>query len=262
MNNTLMLILALLLTNSLVFADDYTEPTTGMEFVSIPGGSFIMGDNRDHFTSPEHDVTVKPFLMGRYEVTYEQYAKFCTDTGRLIPSDQGWGMENRPIVDVTWDDAVAFTEWLSEKSGRKMRLPSESEWEYAGRSGSTTRYPWGDKIGKNKANCDGCGSQWDGLMTAPVGSFPPNGYGLYDMIGNVYEWCLDTKHDSYLGAPTDGSARLDEGPDGRKISRGGSWLYPPGDAEVAGRCWDPPNKSQSDFGFRVLMEAETPQVKG
>lgn len=91
-------------------------------------------------------------------------------------------------------------------------------------------------------------------MTAPVGSFPPNSFGLYDMIGNVYEWCLDVKHDNYLGAPTDGSARLEKGPDGRRINRGGSWLYRSIDAEVAGRCWEHPAKSQNNYGFRVLME--------
>lgn len=233
---------------------DYTETVTKMEFVVIPGGTFVMGDNSDNFASPEHEVSIKTFLLGRYEVTYEQYAKFCTATGRLLPSDQGWGMAKRPVVDVTWDDAVAFTEWLSEQSGKRMRLPSEAEWEYAARSGTITKYPWGDEIGKNKANCDGCGSQWDGLMTSPVGSFPPNGFGLYDMIGNVYEWCLDAKHDNYLGAPTDGSARLDDGPDGRRVNRGGSWYYLPGDAVVTVRCWEHPDKSQKDFGFRVLME--------
>jgi len=237
-------------------AADYIEPITGMQFMSIPGGTFIMGDENDSFARPEHEVTVQPFLMGRYEVTFEQYATYCSSTGKMIPSDNGWGMKNRPIVNVTWEEAVAFTEWLTEQSGKTFRLPSEAEWEYAAKAGSTTKYPWGDDIGMNKANCNKCGSQWDGRMTAPVGAFPPNAYGLYEMVGNVYEWCLDLKHDSYEGAPTDGSAWLTDPSDNRRINRGGSWLQRPVDAEVTARCWEDDDRKQKDYGFRVLIEVE------
>ena len=233
---------------------DYTEPITGMEFVTIPGGTFVMGADDDTFSVPTHEVTIEPFLFGRYEVTYEQYAKFCTDTGRLIPSDNGWGMGSRPIVGISWDDAVAFTEWLSAQTGRQMRLPSEAEWEYAARAGANTKYPWGDEIGMNNANCKGCGSQWDYRMTAPVGSFAPNGFGLYDMVGNAYEWCLDLKHDNYVGAPADGTAWLENPSDSRRINRGGSWYQRTVDAEVTSRCWEHPDVEHNDHGFRVLME--------
>lgn len=233
---------------------DYVDPVTGMEFMAIPGGTFMMGDDQDSTARPAHEVTVKPFLLGRYEVTYEQYAKFCTSTGRLIPSDKGWGMGKRPVVEVTWHEAVEFTKWLSEQTGKKFRLPSESEWEYAARAGVRTKYQWGDEVGNNRANCDGCGSQWDGHMTAPAGSFAPNGFGLYDMVGNVYEWCLDVQHNIYEGAPADGSAWLDGGLQELRINRGGSWYRPPVESELSTRCWDTLDRERPDYGFRVAME--------
>lgn len=244
---------------------DYIDPLTGMEFMEIPGGSFVMGDNDDELASPEHMVTVKPFLMGRYEVTFEQYNKFCASTGRLTPVNQGWGMGSRPVINVSWEDAVAFTEWLSEKSEKNFRLPTEAEWEFAARGGADTRYPWGDEIGRNNANCQGCGSQWDNRMTAPVGSFSPNGYGLYDVIGNVYEWCFDKHHDNYGGAPSDGSAWIEQKDsiymsdrekryENDRINRGASWYQPLKEMAVTRRCWDKPDVSSSEFGFRVLLD--------
>lgn len=230
---------------------DYTDTLTGMEFMAIPGGTFVMGDNNDKWAAPEHEVTLKPFLLGRFEVTFEQYAKFCVSTGRLVPSDNGWGMADRPVINVTWQDAVAFTKWLSEKTGKTFRLPSEAEWEFTARGGATSKYPWGDEIGKNLTNCQGCGSEWDGRMTAPVGSFRPNGYGLYDMIGNVYEWTLDTRHDNYNGAPVDGSAwGNSEG--NFHMTRGGSWYLPPVEMTIIRRCWA--SDSQREVGFRVVLE--------
>jgi formylglycine-generating enzyme required for sulfatase activity len=254
MNKTLTLMLTLLLTSSMAFAADYTEPTTGMEFVSIPGGSFIMGDNQDKMSSPEHEVTIKPFQLSRYEVTFKQYEAFVTVTNRSVPNDEAWGRDNRPVINVTWYDAVAFTEWLSKKTGKNFRLPSEAEWEYAARGGVTTKHPWGDEIGRNNANCDGCGSQWDNQSTAPVGSFAPNGYGLYDMIGNVYEWCLDTHRNDYHGAPKDGSAWIS--PQNRRLSiyRGASWRQPVWEMAITQRCTNQSDSGDHQTGFRVVLE--------
>lgn len=241
-------------------APSYTEPTTGMTFVTIPGGTFTMGDSTDPLAGPAHEVTVKPFLLGRHEVTFEQYAKFCASTGRQLPPDDGWELvANRPVVNVTWHDAVAFTEWLSNKSGKTFRLPSEAEWEFAARGGAKSKYPWGNELGKNKANCSGCGSKWDGKTAAPVGSFPPNGYGLYDVIGNVYEWNLDMEHASYEGAPGDGSAWLVDGiidHQGRisRTNRGGSWFQPTREMTITRRCADHEETRRNELGFRVLLE--------
>ena len=110
------------------------------------------------------------------------------------------------MINVSWDDAKAYVAWLSKKTGKTYRLLTEAEYEYATRAGTQTAYPWGNDIGENNANCRGCGSQWDGKQTAPVGSFSPNGFGLYDMVGNVGQWTEDCYHDSYNGAPADGSA--------------------------------------------------------
>ena len=140
-------------------------------------------------------------------------------------ADEGWGRGDRPVINVSWDDAQAFVGWLSQETGESYRLPSEAEWEYAARAGTETRYSWGDEIGTNRANCDGCGSQWDDRQTAPVGSFPPNPFGLHDMHGNVGEWVEDCWNDSYRSAPADGIAWL-SGDCDRRLSRGGSWWSP------------------------------------
>lgn len=234
-------------------AADYVEPNTGMEFMEIPGGNYVMGDDTDRFAKPAHAVTIQPFLFGRYEVTFDQYGLFCKATGRAVPTDQGWGMETRPVINVSWQDAVAFTEWLSKKTGRTFRLPSESEWEYAARAEASTIYPWGDGLGENMANCRDCESPWSGKTTAPVGSFSPNGFGLFDMNGNVYEWTLDAKSGSYEGAPVDGSARTAEGPVDR-ITRGGSWMRVSKHITASTRCWDRQDRQLSEVGFRVVLE--------
>src|SRR5205823_12154354 len=121
------------------------------------------------------------------------------------PSDYGWGRGRRPVINVSWDDAKAYAAWLANRTGKAYRLLSEAEWEYAARAGTTTVYFWGDAIGNNNANCDGCGSQWDKRQTAPVGSFKSNAFGLYDMAGNVWQWVQDCYHADYQGAPTAGS---------------------------------------------------------
>ena len=141
------------------------------------------------------------FALSKCEVTFEEYAPFAAATGRRT-NDAGRGRGSRPVINVSWDDAVAYTEWLSEQTGKRYRLPSEAEWEYAAclqrgaprrqaRAGTTTKYSWGKKIGRNLANCNGCGSRWDDEKTAPVGSFPANAWGLHDMHGNVWEWVQD-----------------------------------------------------------------------
>ena len=126
------------------------------------------------------------------------------------------------MINVNWHDAKAYAAWLSKQTGKRYRLPSESKWEYAARAGRETAYSWGDEIGVNRANCDGCGSEWDDTQTSPVGSFEPNGFGLYDMHGNVYEWVEDRCHGNYEGAPSDGRAWTSGGDDRHRVARGGS----------------------------------------
>ncbi|RKZ93398.1 MAG: hypothetical protein DRR19_01260 [Candidatus Parabeggiatoa sp. nov. 1] len=187
----------------------YQDPLKGGPspwMVKLPGGTFKMGNDLTLSTEeyPEHNVTLKSFSIGKYEVTFEEYDWFAWVTGRQLPDDKGWGRGKRPVINVSWDDAREYTEWLTSQSGYQYRLPSEREWEYAAKAGTNTFYWWGYKIGENKANCGICGSQWDGRKTAQVGSFPPNKFGLHDTIGNVMEWTLSCFRPNYRGAPATG----------------------------------------------------------
>ena len=203
------------------------------EMVSIPGGSFRMGALNGGFSFmfakpyalPVHAVNVAPFRLGKYEVTFDQWDACVADggCGGYRPNDRGWGRGNRPVINVSWNDAQAFIDWLNKRAGGNYRLPTEAEWEYAARAGSTTKYSWGNAIGHNRANCDGCGSQWDGKQTAPVSSFGANEWGLHDMHGNVWEWVQDCWNENYMGAPSDGSAWT-SGDCGQRVFRGGSWV--------------------------------------
>ena len=224
------------------------------EMAVIPGGSFRMGcvsgkSCRDD-EKPVHEVSVASFELSKYEVTFEKYDRFVAATGRRSPEDSDWGRERRPVINVSWEDAVAYAEWLSTQTGQRYRLPTEAEWEYAARAGSTTKYSWGNKIGRNRANCDGCGSQWDDEKTAPVGSFSPNSWGLHDMHGNLWEWVQDCWNDSYQGAPTDGSAWT-SGDCEKRVLRGGSWDYVPESLRAAFRNWFTTGKRYNFNGFRV-----------
>ena len=202
------------------------------EMVDIPGGTFRMGDlsgGGDDDERPVHSVTVPAFKMGKYEVTFDKWDACVAEGGcdRYTPDDAGWGRGNRPLINVSWDDVRGFIDWLNDKTAGNYRLPSEAEWEYAARAGSATKYSWGNDIGTNRANCDGCGGRWDGAeKTAPVGSYSANVLGLHDIHGNVFEWVEDCQNDSYVGAPTDGRA-WESGDCSRRLTRGGSWYYGP-----------------------------------
>ena len=153
-------------------------------------------------------------------------------------------------MDVSWRDAKGYVRWLSEKTGEEYRLLSEPEWEYAARAGTGTRYWWGDEVGWNRANCHGCGSRWDGERTAPVGSFPPNGFGLHDVHGNVGEWVEDCLNAGYEGALKDGCAR-ESGDCRRRMLRGGSWFSRPWSLRSADRYGSTTGLRIGYVGFRV-----------
>jgi len=220
------------------------------EMVLIPAGTFQMGSDDDATAKPVHTVSVKSFYMGKYEVTFEEYDKFCNATGRSKPDDEGWGRGKRPVINVSWYDAKAYVKWLSEQTGKEYRLPTEAQWEYACRAGTTTKYWWGNEIGKNNANCDGCGSQWDNKQTAPVGSFKPNPFGLYDVSGNVWEWLEDKWQTNYDGAPSDGSARM-SGDSNLHLLRGGSWDYHDNSLLCAERPWSGSTDGSYGRGLRL-----------
>lgn len=196
----------------------------GPEMVVIPAGRFMMGcvSGQDCYDSekPVHEVVIaRPFAMSKYEITFEDYDRF-TYPNKV--DDEGWGRGRRPVISVSWGDATEYAAWLSAQTGKRYRLPTEAEWEYAARAGSTTQYSWGNDIGHSRANCNNeyCGDRWE--YTAPVGSFAANAWGLHDMHGNVWEWVQDCRNKSYAGAPGDGSAWM-SGDCGRRVIRGGSW---------------------------------------
>jgi formylglycine-generating enzyme required for sulfatase activity len=172
-----------------VFRDTLRDGSPGPEMVSISHGEFRMGNiqgSGDADERPVHSVRIpRPFAMGRYEVTFDEYDVFARATGREQPADKGWGRGRRPVINISWEGARAYAQWLSEQTGKRYRLPTEAEWEYAARAGTETTYWWGDEVGENHANCSSCGSEWDNMQTAPVGSFASNPWGLYDTVGNV-----------------------------------------------------------------------------
>jgi formylglycine-generating enzyme required for sulfatase activity len=161
-----------------------------------------------------HNVTIaRPFAVSKFEQTFAEWNACIADGGceQHEASDEGWGRGRQPVINITWNDAKSYAAWLSKVTGKSYRLLTEAEYEYAARSGTQTTYPWGDEIGKNNASCNGCGSQWDGINPAPVGSFAPNRFGLYDMVGNVWEWVEDCGRSDYAGATDDGSVPLTTG---------------------------------------------------
>jgi formylglycine-generating enzyme required for sulfatase activity len=201
---------------SLAAGDVFRDCDVCPEMVALPAGQFLMGSpdgekDRDSDEGPQHEVTIKPFAIGKYEVTFEEWDA-CVQAGGCNgyrPGDQSWGRGKRPVINVSWRDAQAYVAWLSGKTGQSYRLPSEAEWEYVARAGTTTRYAFGDEIVAKEANF----GSTIGKTTA-VGAYPPNRWGLFDMHGNVLEWVEDVYHDGYKGAPSDGTAWTDgEGKD-------------------------------------------------
>jgi len=241
------------------FKDRLSDGSEGPEMVMIPLGSYPMGSpgkepGRSDNERPRHMVTmVRPFAMGRTEVTFEQYDRFCEATGRGRPSDHGWGRGSRPVVDVSWEDANAYAAWLARETGRPYRLPSEAEWERGARAGTVTPYWWGSEIGENRANCLGCGSRWDNRQTAPVASFEDNLFGLFDTVGNVLEWTADCWHVSYIGAPTDGTA-WDKDACRQRVIRGGAWNLVPRFLRAAVRNGVAPESRVLYLGFRLARD--------
>ncbi|TCT22173.1 formylglycine-generating enzyme family protein [Thiobaca trueperi] len=227
----------------------------GPAMAALAGGVFQMGSNSlsgEDF-SPAREVRIDPFLIGVHEVTFRDYDRFARATGRSLPNDFGWGRDTRPVVGVSWDEATAYADWLSRETGRRYRLPSEAEWEFATRAGGTGSYWWGFGMEPGRAVCLDCGSQWDNRSTAPVGSFPPNPFGLYDQAGNAMEWVADCYTAGYRGAPDDGRPRLD-GDCATRVARGGAFNRPSVSMRSHVRARFTPQSQFNLLGFRVARE--------
>ena len=235
------------------FRDRLAVGGRGPEMAMMPAGANPIGRGRapagTNRESTVRTARVVDFAMSTHEVTFDEYDRFAAATDRARPDDEGWGRGRRPVIDVSWDDAVVYAEWLSAETGARYRLPSASEWENAARAGTMTQYFWGNDIGRGRANCDGCGSRWDGEMTAPVGSFAPNAWGLHDMHGNVYERVC--AHSFHNGEPRDEKTWTRGGECMLGAALGGSWRSRPHQLTSADRPGI--TGSRVDYvGFRVV----------
>ncbi|GMQ99206.1 MAG: formylglycine-generating enzyme family protein [Zetaproteobacteria bacterium] len=236
------------------FGDKMTEPVLGMQFVYIEPGSFVMGSPESELNrypdEKQHKVQIKSgFWMGKYEVTFEQYDAFAKATHHAKPLDELWGRGKRPVIDVKWFEATDFARWLSKKSGYHYRLPTEAEWEYAARAGTTTAYSWGDNPSDfpdyawNTTNANN--------QTHPVGLKKPNPWGLYDMHGNVWEWTASTYAREYDGSELKGSSQKSKA---LRSVRGGSWYFYPKGMRSADRRIYSPWLHWSYIGFRLVRD--------
>jgi formylglycine-generating enzyme required for sulfatase activity len=242
----------------------FKDCPTCPEMISVPTGSFKMGDAAARpVESGVHDVAIKsPYAAGRLEVSFAEWDQCVSERGcSYKPNDQGWGRDRRPVINVSLTDAISYVKWLSAKTGKTYRLPSEAEWEYLARGGAASRWPWGAKPGDGKANCKDCGSQWGGRQSAPTGSFAGNGFGIQDVIGNVWEMTRDCKNETYVDAPTDGQPWL-TGDCSFVIVRGASWDTPKTSSYTAVRNWMTTDARHELVGFRVVRELAADEVPG
>lgn len=231
------------------------------KMIDIPGGVFQMGDllskgQRDE--KPVHKVNVLPFSMSETSITFAQYDAFSRLTRTPVAKDDNWGRGKHPVINVSWSDAQAYTRWLSEVTGKTYRLPTESEWEFAARSGNQFEYGISDII-NNKAHCEGCDG-WNQQASLPVASFEPNAYGLYDMQGNVWEWVQDCYESDYALVPVNGNAHEKDTCDNR-VARGGSWQDLPSALRVSNRTPLNVKHRNNKVGFRVVL-AKPVQLSG
>ena len=238
------------------------------EMMVIPAGEFMMGSPPSEVyrgAETQHRVTIpSPFALSKYEITFEQWDACVADggCGGFKPDDHDWGRGKRPVIGVSWDDAKAYVAWLSRKTAKPYRLPSEAEWEYAARAGTTTPFSFGATITSGQANYDGSTGYSGGATgvnrqkTIPVGSFPPNAFGLHDMHGNVWEWVEDCWSDEYTAAtPANGAPFL--GADcGGRVMRGGSWEDYSGDVRASARVGSNKEDQTWSDGFRVARSLD------
>ena len=239
------------------------------EMVVIPAGNFLVGSAADEPSSttweePQHEVTfARPFAIGKYEVTFGEWDACVSAGGCVGPEtgDHGWGRGRRPAILFTWEEATSYADWLTAKTGRRYRLPSEAEWEYAARAGTRTAFATGRTISSDQANFDGTrpleGSAPSEFrqQTLPVGSFPSNAFGLHDMHGNVQEFAEDCWNESYEGAHADGSAWID-GECKFRAMRGGHWRSGASMLRSAMRTRVYPNYRRPTIGFRVAADLD------
>jgi formylglycine-generating enzyme required for sulfatase activity len=241
-----------------IFRDILKDGTQGPEMIVIPAGRFEMGEIHavgNGHDKPVHTVYIRnAFALNRYEVTFEEYAKYANAMGCPLPHDNGWGHGRRPVINVSWEDAVKYVKWLSTQIGNRYRLPTEAEWEYAARSGGKDEIWAGTSEEERLADY----AVFETRKTEPVGSKNPNGFGLYDMSGNVWEWVEDCWHENYTNAPEDGSSWLEAngGDCERRVMRGGSWGSEPALLRTSSRTGAYAVTRYFTIGFRLAQDLE------
>jgi len=239
-----------------VFRDRLKSGGNGPTMLKVPGGTFRMGSATGIVSAdeaPRHEVTIKPFMVSIYEITYAEYDVFAKASKRRRPDSSGWDRKTHPVNNVSWDDALAYSKWLTKQSGKNYRLLSEAEWEYVARAGSRTSFWWGSAAGSGNAHCFDCKSEYSTSKPAKVGTYKPNAFGIYDTAGNLYEWVHDCYHRNYQGAPTDGSV-WEGGDCNVRVVRGGSYGSPASSMRSENREKFESGRGQYNVGIRIARD--------
>ena len=238
------------------FRDKLKSGGRGPLMVQVPSGTFRMGGASGIISAdevPRHKVNIESIMVSVYEVTYAEYDLFAKSSNRKLPDSSGWDRKTHPVNNISWDDALRYTKWLSKQTGKIYRLLSESEWEYVARAGTTSSFWWGTSAGTSNAHCFDCKSDYNTSKPAKVGTYKPNTFGLYDTAGNLYEWVHDCYHRNYKEAPTDGSVW--EGGDCEvRVVRGGAFRSPADSMRVENREKFPSKRGQYNVGFRLARD--------
>ena len=234
--------------------------------VWVPAGKFMMGDIQGIGLKdevPVHEVEIKQrFAIGKYSVTFSEYDLFCEATGRKKPGDRGWGRGKQPVILVSWLDATAYTQWLSQETGENYRLPTEAEWEHAARAGTNTSYWWGDSMKPGMANCHQCNDKTTKPRPVTVGHFMPNAFGLYDALGNVFEWTASKWTKTFNGEElkqinNDEVQVLANYLDAAQIAmRGGTWNLGAKFNRSSSRYYGAPQSANTNLGFRIARSED------
>jgi formylglycine-generating enzyme required for sulfatase activity/serine/threonine protein phosphatase PrpC len=239
-----------------IFRDKLKGGGHGPAMIRVSSGTYRMGGPSGIVSPdevPRHDVNIPSFMVSAYEITFEEYYRFAQATGRKKPSNSGWDVKTHPVVNVSWDDALAYSRWLGKQTGSKYRLLSESEWEYIARSGTTSAFWWGRKPGIGNAHCFDCKSDFNTSKPAKIGTYKPNAFGIFDTAGNVFEWVHDCYHRNYNNAPDDGSV-WEGGDCDVRIVRGGAYRSPADSARSANRDKFKSGRGQYNVGIRVARD--------
>lgn len=244
-----------------VFSDRLSEGQQGPSLVVVPAGGYLMGDHSGRGNHNERPLTPiaieRPFAMSRYEVSFADWQRYAEATATAMPDNEGWGLSSlRPVIHVSWHQAMAYSQWLSKITGQRYRLPTEAEWEYAARAGTDSYYWWGEQLDSSetrpRAHCRGCAtSRLIQNKTARGGQFAANAFGLYDTAGNVWEWTASRFASPFDGSEQHAAGLLDNSP---RAVRGGAWNSGPSYLRSSQRDMKQPQYKDYALGFRVLRE--------